>query len=330
MRLIDIYIQEVTRRLPEKNREDIARELRSSIEDMLPDDYTEDDVKSVLEKLGSPAALAYSYRDKPMYLIGPRYFDVYMTTLKMVLPIAVVVAFIAMMADQFIHFSSEEALINVFIKVIGLGISTILVASIQVLFWITLFFAIAERVDQSKNQQPLSTKLRQWTPDDLKDIEYIVKGKSISKIEVFGSLFWTAIWATLYFCSGRLVGVYEGGSEGLIFRMPVFNNDVLHSYWIMVVIIIALEISLAIIKLIKAQWSKKLALFNTLHELVSTIVFIAILGNPNLFNQAFISYMNELFNINLHNFGGVFWIMIMIFIITAVYNSYIGFKKAKL
>lgn len=35
MNLIEMYIQEVTRRLPEKNREDITLELRSTIEDML-------------------------------------------------------------------------------------------------------------------------------------------------------------------------------------------------------------------------------------------------------------------------------------------------------
>lgn len=50
MNLIEVYIQEVTRRLPEKSREDIALELRSTIEDMLPDadDYNEEDVKLVL------------------------------------------------------------------------------------------------------------------------------------------------------------------------------------------------------------------------------------------------------------------------------------------
>ena len=77
MNLIEVYIQEVTRRLPEKSREDIALELRSTIEDMLPDDYNEEDVKLVLEKLGNPASLASGYQDQPMYLIGPRYFDVY-------------------------------------------------------------------------------------------------------------------------------------------------------------------------------------------------------------------------------------------------------------
>lgn len=70
MKLIEIYIHEVTRRLPEQNREDIALELRSTIEDMLPDDYDEKEVKAVLEKLGNPAILASEYRDQPMYLIA--------------------------------------------------------------------------------------------------------------------------------------------------------------------------------------------------------------------------------------------------------------------
>lgn len=52
MNLIDLYIQEVAKRLPEKNSEDITLELRSTIEDMLPEDYSEEDVKSVLKKIG--------------------------------------------------------------------------------------------------------------------------------------------------------------------------------------------------------------------------------------------------------------------------------------
>ena len=69
MSLIDMYVHEVAKRLPEQNREDITLELRSTIEDMLPDDYNEEDVKSVLEKLGSPVSLANGYLDRPMHLI---------------------------------------------------------------------------------------------------------------------------------------------------------------------------------------------------------------------------------------------------------------------
>ena len=116
MNLIEIYIQEVTRRLPEKSRKDIALELRSTIEDMLPDDYAEEDVKKALEKLGNPASLASGYRDRPMHLIGPRYYDLYVTLLKMILPIAGVIALISMIASYFFSYNGEEAILNIIIR----------------------------------------------------------------------------------------------------------------------------------------------------------------------------------------------------------------------
>ena len=39
--------------------------------------------------------LASEYSEKPMYLIGPRYFDVYVSLLKMIIPIVAVVAIIS-------------------------------------------------------------------------------------------------------------------------------------------------------------------------------------------------------------------------------------------
>lgn len=90
MDLIKLYIQEVTWRLPDKTRNDIALELESTIYDMLPEDYSEDDVKRVLETLGNPAVLASQYNEKPMHLIGPKYYEAYTTLLKLCLPIAAI------------------------------------------------------------------------------------------------------------------------------------------------------------------------------------------------------------------------------------------------
>ncbi len=193
MNLIDIYVEEVAKRLPEKNREDIILELRSTIEGMLPDDYNEDDEKRVLEKLGSPVSLANGYLDRPMHLIGPRYFDVYTTLLKMIIPIAVVIALIAMVAENFLSYTGDQAVLNVILQVIGKGIGEIFEVALHVFFWLTLVFAILERTDKNKDTEPLTTSLKKWTPDDLKNISYIPKKKAISKFEVFGGLMWTAI-----------------------------------------------------------------------------------------------------------------------------------------
>ncbi|MFB4165739.1 hypothetical protein ACE1TI_18535 [Alteribacillus sp. JSM 102045] len=75
MKMINKYIHEVTRRLPPKIQDDIALGLESTIVDMLPEDYTEEDVKEVLSRFGDPAALARQYRERPSSLFGQQVYD---------------------------------------------------------------------------------------------------------------------------------------------------------------------------------------------------------------------------------------------------------------
>ncbi|KFN02220.1 hypothetical protein D0U04_20590 [Bacillus clarus] len=331
MSLIDVYIQEVAKRIPEKNREDIVLELRSTIEDMLPDDYNEDDEKSVLEKLGSPVSLANGYLDRPMHLIGPRYFDVYMTLLKMIIPIAVVIALISMAAENFIGYSGEQAVLNVILKLIGEGIGRVFEVGLHVFFWLTLVFVILERTDKDKDIQPLTTSLKKWTPDDLKNIPYIPKKKAISKFEVFGGLMWTAVWATLYFYANHLVGVYEGTGNELQFVAPTFNQDVLLQYWPIVVFMIVFEIGMSLYKLVERQWTKRMAIGNAILQLVGTIAFIVIVVNPHLLNEGFITYVANVFTISPEEFktwligGGIFFYML-----SAALSVLDGFRKASI
>ena len=330
MGLIEIYIQEVTRRLPEKNREDIALELRSTIEDMLPEDYQEKDVKAALEQLGSPAKLAYGYMDRPMHLIGPRYFDTYVSLLKMILPIAVTISLIATIATFITGYDGKEAIMNIVFEIIGFGISSIIEVGIQTFFWLTIVFAVIERVDSSKGTEPLSQGLQKWTADDLKNITYIPKKKAITKVEVFGGLFWTAIWGTVYFYADHLLGVYEGESQELNFITPAVNQDVLLQYWPFILAIIALEVGLSIYKLIQKQWTKGLAIYNTVLQIIVSVVFVWIVTNPNLFKNEFTVYMTNLFSITEVQLET--WVIvggIIIFIVSAVISIIDGIRKAR-
>ncbi|MER2007700.1 MAG: hypothetical protein ABS939_09635 [Psychrobacillus sp.] len=330
MKNIEIYIQEVTRRLPEKMRSDIALELRSTIEDMLPEKYNEEDVKDVLNQLGNPSVLANGYKDQPMHLIGPRYFDVYVSLLKMIVPIAAFIALITVITEHIIVYSGEGAILNSVLAIIGEGIWTMIAVGIHVFFWLTIIFAMIDRVEKDKEPHPLNSSLKKWTADDLENIPYIPKKKAISKFEVFGSLLWTAIWATLYFYANKLVGVYEGEGGRLEFMIPALNEEVLQKFLPIVVIIIGLEIGFALYKLLKQQWTKKMAIFNTIFEIAVTIIFIIILVNPNLMNEAFVIYMGDIFEITKSQF--TMWIVngaIGIFIISAAITVYDGFKKAR-
>lgn len=328
MNLIDVYIHEVTKRLPVKSREDIALELRSTIEDMLPDEYSDEDIKSVLKELGNPAVLASEYSEKPMYLIGPRYFDVYVTLLKMIVPIVAVVSIISLIAEYVIGYK-DEAILYVFIEIFGIGIWRLIEASIQVFFWCTLTFAIIERVDRQNDQTPRTINMTEWNPDDLKNIPYIPKENAIKKFEVFGSLLWTAVWVTVYFYADRLIGIYENNGDGLTFVMPALNQEVLNSFTILILIIVVLEVVLALYKLIAKHWTIKLAIFNIVYELVATVVLIVIVTNSNLLNPQFITYMADLFTLTEGQFKNSLVIgTIAIFVVFAIWNSIDGFRKA--
>ncbi|MBZ5749499.1 HAAS signaling domain-containing protein [Metabacillus rhizolycopersici] len=328
MNLIEVYIQEVTRRLPEKNRGDIALELQSTIEDMLPENYSEQDVKAALAQLGSPAMLASGYLDRPMHLIGPRYYDVYMTLLKMILPIAAAIALITMISINVVEYDGEVAVLAVIITMIGEGIWGILSTSVQVFFWLTIIFTILERIDTGREQTPLTTNFKKWSPDDLKNILYIPKKKAISNGEVFASLLWTAIWATIYFNAANLLGVYEKGKEGLMFVLPTFNQEVLNAYWPFVVAVTVLEVGLAITKMISGRWTKKLAIFNVVYQLVVAIVFIIMISDFNLFNPDFVAYFSNLTSITNEFQKWILWGAIPLWLIFAAIDSYQGFRKA--
>lgn len=328
MELIDLYIQEVTRRLPEKSREDIALELQSTIEDMLPVDHTEQDVKAVLLKLGDPVTLASRYRDRPMHLIGPRYFDVYICLLKMILPIAAVISLIGLIGDNPFR-DMGNTVVDAILIIIGKGIAGMISTGIQVFFWLTISFAILERVDTSKDQSPLTKDLKPWTPENLKDIPNISKKKAVPMIEIFASLLGLSVFAALYFNAANLLGVYEKRNGSLIFVTPSFNQEVLNSYWLLVSCVVIIGVLLAIYKLFLRRWTLKLALFHAIYQLLSTLTFIIIISNPDLLNPEFIAYQSTLFSIDEWK-TSIYWGLILISIFFAVYDSYQGFRKAKI
>lgn len=330
MHLIDIYIQEVTRRLPEKNRKDIALELQSTIEDMLPENYSEEDVREALVELGSPVTLAGGYLDRPMHLIGPRYFDVYVTLLKMILPIAATIALIISISESVLTYNANETVINIILAIIGKGIVEILSTSIQTFFWLTLVFAILERTDTSKDELPLTTSLKKWTPDDLKRITPILKEKKISKSKIFGNLLEIGIFTAIYFNAVRLLGVYENTQGKLQMTIPTFNQEVLQSYWFIVIIAIVVEVALVCYKFIAGQWTMKLAIFNFVRHVISSIVLIVLLSNSSLVNPEFIEYLEGLFNTSIEMRNSYTIGLIFLFIVFAIIDVIKGFRKANI
>ena len=156
--LTDRYVAAVLRSVPQPRREEIATELRASIEDMVEGrtDAGADVAaaeREVLTEMGDPAALAARYADRRLQLIGPTYYLAWERLLKLLLSfvpatVGVLVGLVAAVDEDNVG------------GAIGEGISTAITVAVQIAFWVTLVFAILERTNTRLD-------LPGWNVDDL-------------------------------------------------------------------------------------------------------------------------------------------------------------------
>lgn len=336
MELIEVYVYEVTRRLPEKGRDDIAMELQSTIEDMLPDHYSEEEVMEALQKLGDPSELAAKYRDTPNYLIGPKVFDAYMSVMKIAVPWVILLAILIPIFDSLQLFKGDEPLISVIATSFGMILASIISVLVQAFFWITLIFFIIDRNVSSKEKLSSYSGGRQkWTPEALKQIPIIPKRKAIKVSEVFFGVIWPIIWIIFYFNADRFAGVYRQlDGEGLRMVMPVFNHSVLLSYWPIVLLFAILQIGMAMYKFKERIWTQKLAITNTVFHICSILVMIYIVSNPSLINEAISPYMADILEFDISSIDNFInwavWTVVVTIIVTTTIEVIDSFRKAKI
>jgi hypothetical protein len=149
MKLIDRYVTEVGKRLVlVKGHQDIEKELRSTLEDMLEDRSQKsgrpaDEAMEIelLKEYGSPDKVAETYNPFP-YLIGPRLFPIFVMLLKIVLG-AVALGLVVAIGVQIITHPPQTMM--ELIILVGKGKLNILTAFISAFGYLTLIFAILER-----------------------------------------------------------------------------------------------------------------------------------------------------------------------------------------
>ncbi|EON71075.1 HAAS signaling domain-containing protein [Lysinibacillus sphaericus] len=338
MNLIDVYIYEVTRRLPKKIRDDIRLELKSKIEDSLPDTYSELEVKDVLLKLGDPAELAASYQDISNHLIGPLVYDTYIRTIKLVIPWAIFITTLVQIIESIVFYTGEGALLSTIIKTISITIATIISVLFHVLFWVTIAFIVIERTgnfDNFKVHMPFLKDQQQWTPDDLKKVKIIANDKNIPLNDIVFSFLGIAIFSVVYFKANHLIGIYTSDERtGLKFVMPIFNQNTLLSYEPFILFCIVLSIGLTFYKWKVRQWTIPLAVINAFLQVVTTIVFILMARQPDLIHGPAIPYIAAIMETTASKVAfSIDRILLVIIAISIVANSIDivnRFKKAKI
>ncbi|MET7866683.1 permease prefix domain 1-containing protein [Micromonospora taraxaci] len=158
--LTDRYLAATLRSVPAPRRDEIASELRASIDDMIEgrtDGGQEAATaeREVLTELGDPDRLAARYADRRLQLIGPTYYLLWLRLLKLLL------SFIPALVGTVV--AIVKAAEGSGFGAIGPGLVVAMQVAIQITFWLTVTFAIIERTQAAVD-------LPEWTVDQLPDV----------------------------------------------------------------------------------------------------------------------------------------------------------------
>ncbi|HEY9323543.1 MAG TPA: permease prefix domain 1-containing protein [Agromyces sp.] len=233
--LTDRYVWAAARTLPETQRAEFDRELRERIGDAT-DALVEtgsspaDAERAALTELGDPAALAAQYIDRPLQLIGPRYYLMWWRLLKLLYSIVLPIGAAGVLLGQLLSGADIG-------EAIGATVATAISIAVHLGFWTTLVFAVLERTTAEASQPGTVTV---WTLDMLPALPEPAKTSRLG--ELIGSLVFLGIFAAAIVWQQFGVVFHDGVRESIPLLEPA-----LWSFWLPYFLaLIALEILFAI------------------------------------------------------------------------------------
>jgi len=282
MSLLDRYIAEVGRHLPEKNREDIEAEIRSTLEDMIDErghqtgkPVNAEVVAAALEQLGDPKLLAHKYTPAKHYLIGPDWYEPYIETLKRVLgtalPVVATVTIFVALAKNPVDF----------INAMSKAFDTVVDVAIGILFWVTIGFVIVERSD-TKPSELGAAKNSAWTVAQLPKLP---RKRQISVGEALTNIVFTigfTAWVVLPFA--RFLDNQS---------VPFLNPDLWQLWLPIFIVITSFTLVHELFKLKIGNWTPALTETNVILGIVSIAYIVALVTTQHVINPAFLETLAD-------------------------------------
>jgi hypothetical protein len=303
-------------------------ELRANIEDMLPENYSEEEVFKILEGLGSPLKLASEYNPQKRYLIGPNYYDNYLSILKMVVGICVAVAVSITILEALLS-PTDTTLIKYIIDLTTGIITGALAGALQGAFWVTLVFVILERSGVDAGQFPFYND--KWSPNSLPELP-LDDHMKISRGETIFSIISTIAITALLYLQPQLIAIYIFDDK-LMNSISLFNLDRLKGYMLFIFVSAVLQLGLFIWKYITERWNMPLIIGNAIYNVLISILVITMLRDSSLFNSEFITTLAEITKGSVSTIAIWFdrgkWIFAIIFILITTWDSISTLYKSK-
>ncbi len=269
--LTERYIDAVIRSLPPASRDDVRTELEVSIADAIEARAAtgvtpEISERDVLTDLGDPGVLAAGYADRPLHLIGPRFYLTWWRLLKVLLAIVPAVSMGGVVLSMVLSGAPVGG-------IIGSAISVGLAVVVHLAFWVTLVFAVLERTSGA-------TVPTAWGVEMLPEIRH--RGAGLS--DLIASLVFLAAGVGVLLWD-RIRGLAYIDSEWL----PVLAPE-LWPWWIVgLLAIMAAKTALVISVYRTGRWSAMFAALNTALAIAFAVPAMALLVAGQLLNPEFIA-----------------------------------------
>lgn len=282
--LIERYVYAVVKYLPRKTRDDVSKELRTLIEDMLEARCglvapTEKDVHVILAELGTPYELAQNYNSqKEAYLIGPKYFPVFKLVATIVLIVNLCATFLAIM-------------IAIVFKEVGAqtitGIIQMLFDAVGSLF---AMFGIIVLIFAGIERKKVNIETKGYDPYNLPPVPK--KEEIIKKSEAIAGIVFTSIFFLIFLAAPQVFSIQIFSSELGFFT--VFNEEIVRNSWLLLFAIFLTGIGSEIVKLIEGRYTKRLAVICTITNFLSFLLFAFFVNTKGLIDSNFLEVMNQI------------------------------------
>lgn len=277
MSLIKRYVYAVGRRLPEKSRKDIEKELESLIMDALDarvgpgEQYTDDDIVAVLKEFGPPHEAADRYAPVPQYLIGPKLFPLYRLVASIAAGAVLLSLTIALVVGLFGKDPSSTHLLSEFFTFLGRVFS----GTLSAVGSVTIVFAILERVlpeEDLKDADITSIDFGKepWDPKTLPPESGLREWGSRGKSAV--TIIFTVLLMTFFNLSPN-IGIYSasGGEWSFI---PVIAPEALAAYLSLWNVVWVLTLVHHSILLVKREWHLSSRILDLVVGMANVVVLI--------------------------------------------------------
>jgi hypothetical protein len=286
MELVNRYVSEVGRHLPEKTRADLEKEIRSLIEAALDDrsrktgrPVDEDSIVEVLKEFGPPDKMAASYLPE-RYLIGPRLFPAFINVVKIALPIVLILAALGMA----VRLGNSDLQPKFVIEAFAEGFAGMFNTVLQVLGTIVLVFALLEYFvpDLKARTLPKGVDLRsldkEWDPRSLPKPTPAPQQVGVVGLSV--EIAFTVVAIVIFNFYPQLIGVGYSGTEWV--SIPVLAEVFFTRYLPWLNIVWVLQIVLDSIVIGRGRWETGSGWFYVAIKGMSVVINLAMLTGPSL------------------------------------------------